>query len=41
MYNQKTETTYRAIMDKLFTETKNIFVDEETFNEFKLVRKKY
>jgi hypothetical protein len=40
MSNQKTEITYRAIMDKLFTETKNIFTDEETFNEFKIVRNK-
>ena len=43
MSGQKTETTYRAIMGKLFDGIKNAFIEdgcnEETFNEFKLVRK--
>ena len=43
MYNQKTESTYKTIMGKVFDEAKKIFIEEgcneETFNEFKLVRK--
>ena len=43
MHNQKTENVYRTVMDRLFAEVKNDFIDEgcneETLKEFKSVSK--
>jgi hypothetical protein len=41
MHSQKTENVYRTVMERLFTEVKNDFIDEgcheETLKEFKSV----
>jgi len=41
MHSQKTENVYRTVMERLFTEVKNDFIDEgcheETLKEFRSV----